>query len=110
MNLEEIRTRLSQGWTFDEARMGKGWQARYPNIASWPGGYSLAGTAQKWTITLLASCGSQWNGFHNTTYTLLEADVARIPDIEIYEVIDQTMKTWIETNGLDTILRFKRGW
>lgn len=102
--MQDFREKLAQGWTFSEAVMGKGWEAKYPNIANWQGAYSVFGSNGISKISLEAYSGP-W--FHSTSYTLVEKESSE-PDE--YRAIDEVIKNWNDEHGEDAILRFKKGW
>ncbi len=110
MSVEEARERLAQGWTFAEAMMGKEWQAKYPNIAAWRGGYCVAGSENRWKISLTAHSGSEYPGFHATSYTLVEAEVACSTEPDRYRAVDDLIATWNAARGPEALLHFQRGW
>ena len=106
-SIEELRARMAQGWTFQEATMGRDWQAKYPHIAGWRGVYSLAGSPGRWRIGLEAYCHCEWPAFHSTRYKLVEVESLELDE---YQSLDATIAKWSQEHGENGIARLEKGW
>jgi hypothetical protein len=107
MPIREIHKKRAQGWTFQEATLGKNWQEKYPNIASWQGGYGIASRNCQCTLSL--SLYSSTNN-HSTEYRVVEAHVDCASQEEAFQGLEAAIGAWNEEHGPDVIARFKSGW
>ncbi len=109
MSVQRTRERLAAGWSFAEAVMGKGWEARYPNVAAWQGSYLLAGSPGRWKIELTVS-GPPESSSHRMDCVLHAAEVICAPAADKYQVLDEVIQSWRAEHGDDLIARGREAW
>jgi len=115
ISVREVQELMAQGWTFGEARMGKGWQDKYPDLAAWEGGYQLSGSPTEregwlqWTVELHVFSSSRYLG-DSTTYVVGRNVFECSRDDPEYQYADAFAKSWWDEHGLDTFESYKSGW
>ncbi len=107
--ISELHEKIDAGWTFAEARMGKGWQEKYPNIADARCGYGYASSDGSYKIWLETFCRLGSSGFHSISYTLHEVEIASSRE-NIYGEIDKIIKNYLAAGGNEKIAHLKNTW
>lgn len=114
MRIEEIYKLREQGWTLAEITRGKGWQAKYPHLAAFPGSVATGtssdgGSGYIWSITATIRSGFEIR-FHSIEYTLIKEKVPALENSSIHAVADEMVRKWMEENGANAIAFYKNGW